>query len=368
MKFATLYKSTATGKVQEWNIESAATGYYVTWGQQGGKQQKSYVKVEQKNLGKTNETTLEQQAQLEAHSLWEKKRDSGYRENVGDIELAKTFLPMLAKSYKDHAKKIVWPCFVQPKLDGLRCLANYNGNYSLISRKGKFFNTVGHIKNELMDISLDENTVFDGELYVHGDNFQKIVSAIKRDDPTPDSAEIEYHIYDCFFLDKPKETFEKRFNFLDSLLRSHKGKVKFVDTYTLLSEDDVQGVLAEFEEDGYEGAILRNKQGIYEQNRRSPNLQKVKSFIDEEFEIIGLTDCKGKFEGMGKFICKTKEGGIFTAMPKGTEEQRRKYLTDKDELLGKQLTVKFFDWTVPTEKQPHPVPKFGVGIAVRDYE
>jgi len=367
-----LYKQTATKKIQEWEIwvEDYKGSAFITvkWGQKDGEKQQTVTEIgEGKNLGKANETTYLQQAISEAESIWKKKQDKGYRLEIADTAEAIKFLPMLAKSFKDHSHKIVYPCYVQPKLDGLRCLAICDGKgYQLLSRQSKNFNTVNHIKDELSRISLDKDVVFDGELYVHNTEFQDIISAIKRDDPKPESANIEYHIYDCFFLDKPEAANQSRQGFIDSLLRNHQGKVKLVRTWEAMNEDQIHQALQYFEGEDYEGAIIRNKAGKYEQNRRSHNLQKLKSFEDAEFNIIDVKAGKGKFADMGIFTCSLPNNkpphAVFDCMCKGTEEQRKQFLTDKDKLIGKILTVKFFGYSKEN------VPRFPVGVAVRDYE
>jgi hypothetical protein len=86
--------------------------------------------------------------------------------------------------------------------------------------------------------------------------------------------------------------------------------------------------------------------------------------MDEEFEIVGVKEGEGKFEGLAIFRCKTAQGAEFDATPKGTDAERRAYYEQRAELVGKHLTVRFFEWT---SSEP-PVPRFPIGIAVRDYE
>ncbi len=116
---------------------------------------------------------------------------------------------------------------------------------------------------------------------------------------------------------------------------------------------------------GYEGIMLRNRFAPYKVGGRSADLQKVKLFIDMEFAIIGAYENE-KQRGQCTLECVTKAGASFGAKPKGDSKVREQYWTDwqAGKLKGKVLTVRFFEWTT----SEHPVPRFPVGIVVRDYE
>ena len=246
-----------------------------------------------------------------------------------------------------------------------RCIAKViDGKVvSLKSRSNKEWTVLDHIKLALEKSSLGTITL-DGELYNHKlkDEFSTITSAIKRDDPSVDSGIMQYHIYDAFL----NIDYHERIKFLNEYIDQNEPCIVVVETTEVQTENDFLKVYNKYIENGYEGGILRNKNGKYEQNKRSYNLQKYKDFDDDEFEIIGAEECKGKFAGMCKFICVTKQGFPFECMPKGTESQRKKYWRDFQDgkLKGKFLTVQYFKFT-DTDK---PVPRFPVGTAIRDYE
>ena len=113
---------------------------------------------------------------------------------------------------------------------------------------------------------------------------------------------------------------------------------------------------------GFEGLILRNCNGIYEVNKRSYDLQKYKHFIDEEFDIIDFTEGTGDEKGLIIFICETKSGKTFSVRPKGNHEYRKELFDNGDYLIGKKLTVMFQEYS------GEGVPRFPVGITIRDYE
>lgn len=367
-----LYKMTSTGAIQQWSIEVGDDGVYptytVTHGQKDGKLQSTTTTVKQgKNIGKANETTPMTQCKSEALSLWTKQQKrKGY---TAHIPTEKPKLPMLAKSFDKDGHKIVWPAMAQPKLDGIRCMAEIDlrGNVVLKSRQNKMFLSLGHIADAIKHYAPDLlGHTLDGELYNHQlkDDFQRLVSAIKRDKASAESSLIQYHIYDVF----TDEDFEDRIDSLNKLCFGNRcgGVLQIVPTCEVKNKDEFYECYHDFVHGGYEGAMIRNFKGPYEQNRRSPNLQKFKSFKDMEFKIVGAYENKGKQEGQCTFTCITKDGAEFGVKPKGSDEQRRKYWTDFQAglLTGKMMTVRFFEWTT---SEP-PVPRFPVGIAIRDYE
>lgn len=158
--------------------------------------------VEAKNVGKKNETTIQQQAVSEAEAIiYTKINSENFKENILDIDNIAFNPPMLAKEYKSYNDDIK---FVQPKLDGIRCNIFYNGEIKAISRKNKTFYSVDHIKESLKEVLLNNPFIhIDGELYNHElhDDFNKIVSLVKKEKIKDEDKEniikyIRYNIYD----------------------------------------------------------------------------------------------------------------------------------------------------------------------------
>lgn len=364
----TLYKLSSTGKVQEWSIcygpDIVGSRYTIKHGQVGGKIQSTTTTIEYgKNVGKSNETSALQQAGLEANSLWKKQRDrKGYTEA---IPKEKPFRPMLAQKFTEHADKIKYPALVQKKIDGIRCISYYDVNRKKVvymSRQGKEFATLEHLTPILTPI-LEKGYILDGELYNHAmkANFQKLVSLIRRDKPVPDSSLIQYHVYDMV----SEDNFEDRNTTLISLLTGLAPQIQIVETLPLKSKNEVDAFHALFVDDGYEGCIIRNREGSYEIDKRSYNLQKYKEFMDEEFELVSAEENKGKQAGQCSLICRTKEGNIFAVKPKGSDEFRSQIWDDFcDGVLmpGDKVSVRFFGYT------NDGIPRHPIALAIRDYE
>jgi DNA ligase-1 len=373
-----LYKTTSKGAEQQWAIKVVTTTFkagdmtvvsgpsiVTVHGQVGGKQQEATVHIAKgKNIGKKNETTPWQQAVSEAESKWKKQLDKGYSEQRKGASMA--LKPMLAHKYEDHQKKVVFPAIVQPKLDGVRAIATRKGmDVSLVSRQGKQHVGLGHIRQALLAL-LGEDEVLDGELYVHGMTFQELVSLVKRDQA--DSVKVQYHIYDTIaavpFSQRWARLVAKKLSAVLVAGQPADGPVRFVEARKVESHDEVAEAHSYFTSLGYEGVMLRWGDEPYKAGYRSQRLLKVKAFKDEEFKIIDVVPGIGKEEDKGTFVCVTKLGVTFNARPRGSDSQRAEYLANKTVYVGRSLTVRFFEWTTGDQ----PVPRFPVGIAVRDYE
>lgn len=376
MDFPILYKLDSKVNIRQWRIftnpifgnNNGKWEYVQEYGLKNGKlQQTSVVISSGKNIGKSNETTTEQQCELEARSLWNKKQErEGY---TTYIPISKPLMPMLAHDYKkpNYSKKIKFPCFAQPKLNGYRCLAIVTpprsaNNVKLISRKNLEWKALGHLNKEL---SVFPKGIYDGELYKHGPDFQEICGAVSRDEPNDLSAKIEYHIYDLVDENLP---FSERHKLIQDIITKHGIEfVKPVSTVLIKSSTLIDQAHDDFVSQGYEGIILRNSNGLYKINGRSSDLQKFKKFEDDEFKIIGANEMGGNWIGCCTFRCKTKAGHIFDVTPEGDYSTRSKYWQDWNSgkiKPGDLLTVKYFGYTTTN----NPVPYLPVGICIRNNE
>jgi len=267
----------------------------------------------------------------------------------------KVYYPMLAHPFATKKKEISFPCYAQPKLDGVRCVAVGD---ELISRNGCPFPTLEHIKKELK-LNTDK-LILDGELYTDDINFEKISGLVRKTKKTPEEEEDSLKIYfNVFDVIDTNLDFEERLARLNKFFNANKNMqhIKQVVTEDCKDEQQVMEYLDKYTNQGYEGVIVRNKKGKYAENARSNNLQKLKKFKDEEFEIIDFTSAKtGKEIGCVVWICKTKEGKKFNVRPLGSYEDRKKLYNNGKDYIGKMLTVKYQELT-----HDH-VPRFPVGI------
>ena len=262
----------------------------------------------------------------------------------------KDFKPMLARVYTDQ-DQINWGDYVymQPKLDGVRCLFTKDGAFS---RAGKQFMNIKHIEEDLKDTFKHLPwLILDGELYNHNlrDDFEKIISLVRKQKPTDEDRSearrlTQYHVYDYTDL-QIGETLKYRqrmhnLNVSDIYTPSvHHVAAKLIATPAM-----IKVMHAEYLKQGYEGSIIRLN-GLYEQ-KRSKNLLKVKDFSDSEAKIINWVEGKGKRKGtIGKFIAVDSEGMEFGMPVMDNFKFLRKNFNLMKKWVGKTATFKYFEKT-----------------------
>ena len=393
-KFATLYGSEKNGKTKQWSAiiyekEDIAIAE-IEFGQVGGKLQKTTREyTEGKNIGKKNETTPYQQCLNETRKRWEDKKEKesykeefseGYlpnelpkespKDSSGD-EKEEKYFPMLAHTYDPSSTKkkkndIVFPCYVQPKLDGLRCIvymstsgSTSGGSIVCQSRTGSYFETMDHIVKEITPYFKEsKNIVFDGELYTTEMPFEELAGLIKKKKITEKDRErlkhVKYHIYDII----NDEPYSKRCTWIHDNIRE-KRYLSSVPTF-LTDKKEFKKYFSEFVEDGYEGIMLRNVDGLYRCNYRSHDLQKYKEFMESEYEIVGAKEGDGRDKGTVIWVCKNEEGKEFSVRPRGTIEMRKEWFENSNEYIGGMLTV------IYQELSEMGIPRFPVGKSIRD--
>lgn len=359
-----LYSLAKTGKVKEW-ITFVVQGEYpeihTVHGYIDGKKQLDVKKIRVgKNLGRANETTALEQAISQAKSSWNKKKDNNYFTHIpSKDELVK--LPMLALEFSKASHNIVYPCYAQPKLNGIRCFAKKGTNnlISFTTRRGKKLHVLQHLYKDLNEM-MDPGDIFDGELYNHSMGFQQIVKAVKREKSLSDlTKEIEFHIYD--YADEDMD-FEDRIDHVYKRISDTSDTIKRVSTKEINNFTELMEYHSYLTGNGYEGTIVRNKKGKYLFQHRSKDLIKLKDFIDEECEIIGGSGGQGRSENECTFECITAEGVVFSVRCVGEKKVREEQLVNLNSYIGKMLTVKYQNLS------ELGVPIFPIGIVVRNYE
>jgi DNA ligase-1 len=275
----------------------------------------------------------------------------------------------------DYTEKV----FMQPKLDGVRCLIQYERRTQpredvvvAYSRTGKEWKNIDHILAELRPFFQKyPDVVLDGELYNHDlkDDFEKIISLVRKTKPTDEdrleSAQmVQFHCYD--YIPGPalkKAKFDSRNKWLKTEV-SESYCVKPVPTICYITDQYQAHAYHDINlKNGYEGSILRLNTEY--QNKRSHSLRKFKDFHDAEATIIGWEIGKGKREGtLGKFIMQDHHGVEFGCPPgKGYNYQDLKDIADNiADYIGKEATFTYFERTKAGSYR-HPLFK-----AIRDYE
>ena len=277
-------------------------------------------------VSRTNVKTGYEKALTRAQTMWN-------NENMKGTQI----LPMLANKWEDRKKYISTPFYVQPKLDGVRLLVSNKGCFS---RTGKPVKGVDHLSK-----GLKEGEWLDGECYDPDMSFEDITSAFKTN-PTS----LKFYVFDYFDMNRPDLPFTERM------------KKVTVETQLVHNESAVKKYHDTFVEQGHEGVMIRDAKSTYEVGKRSNYLLKYKEFQTEEYEITGAKTGHGRDANAVVWMCKTQDGQEFTVRPEGTIAQREEHYKNHKNYLGKMLTVRFQNLTALG------VPRFPVGVCIRDYE
>ena len=310
--------SVATGKVKVWNASL-----------QGNKVVEESGLLNSTLVEKITSCEDEKKAEKLLKSLKQKKVKQGYNESLDTVLSA-----MLAHEWKHEP--LTYPVYVQPKLDGIRCLVyEKDGETIFQSRNHTFFQSFPHIKRV-------DGLVLDGELYNHSLEFQDITSMVRKKNH-PNLSQLQYHIYDVI----GEGTFEER-------LEKFKGLLGAVETKKVNSEKEIEAYHTHCVERGYEGIIIRNPHGLYRQTR-SKDLLKYKHFKTEEFKVVGHS--LGK-EGIPIFECCVGKH-TFGVMMKSSLKEKKEMLLNIKSYYGKWITVKY------QELSKDGIPRFPIGIDIR---
>ena len=279
--------------------------------------------------------------------------------------------PMLAYPVSDKPIDYTKPVFMQPKLDGVRCLIQYEKVTPLqtgpvaYSRTGKQWKNIDHILESLTPFfEANPDVILDGELYNHAlrDDFEKIISCVRKTKPTAiDRAEsrklVQFHCYDI--VDETLD-FQSRSIKLNTLLKPTYG-IKLVKTIATPTESQAKVNHATNLDSGYEGSILRIND-VY-QCKRSHSLRKFKDFHDAEATLTSWVEGKGKRKGtIGKFMAVDADGNEFGMPVMDNFKKLQTMFKDMQSWVGKQATFTYFERTKAGSYR-HPLFK-----AIRDYE
>lgn len=337
-----------------------------------------------KNLTKSNATTPVSQSLAEVKALATKKHDEGYR-LPGEIDTAEVTLalPMLAHEFGKRGKDVKYPAATQPKLDGVRALTDGS---QMWSRLGKPFDqqVVEHI---ITDLKIPEGVILDGELMLRDTTlpFESIISAVKKYKPDL-SPTLVYHVYDIV---DDKKTFIQRTQDLQAIVSANSDNpaIEMVMFTLVTDEEQVLASQSSYESAGYEGAMIRNIDSLYKIGHRSVDLLKLKSFVDDEYEIVSYEEGRGRFVGTPVFyalshhdqtryvaakkrinsgkltsdaIRELNDGerealGIFSVTPDGPLDIRQALFKEVDTFIGKNITIQYQNLTAKD------IPRFPVG-------
>lgn len=349
MAFPTLFKKDKSGTIREWNVSVSGNKITVAHGVMGGEIQTKETFAKGKNKGRANETSDEQQAQLEAESKWnEQVQRNGYRE-WDNLDAPSLYLePMLALDATKVMHRVDFSKAVaQPKLDGVRCIWRPDLQ-KLQSRKGTFYDAPEHIVEQLQGTEVP----VDGELYLHGVPLNLILGASRKANDLTEK--LQFHIFDIADTTK---TYLERHRDLERLFTQKYVGTTHLDfvSWVTVKQDTLLQQHNEWVQQGFEGLMIRHLDGLYAAGR-SADLFKYKAFKETEYKITAVREDR---DGGAVLTMVTEEGTPFSSRPRGTLEYRASLLDGK--CIGQWATVRYFAIT-----EAERVPQFPVVVAIGD--
>lgn len=249
------------------------------------------------------------------------------------------------------------PYIVQPKLDGVRCRVK---DGILLSSEENEIISVPHINRELE--RMDNQLELDGELYVHGWNFEQIVSVTSRTASIhPDFEKMEYHVFDTATDEQPQAQRIVELGVVKEHCHFAGCPIRLVPTAVANSLQDVMDIYNDFVGMGYEGIVVRHYLAPYIR-RRSTYMMKFKPKKSDIYLIVGWKeeiskdgDPKGR---LGALVCQSdqNEFSVGTGL---TDEMRSLLWQGRFGLAGKYCHVEY-QHTTPGKG----VPRFPVFVKV----
>ena len=380
---------------EEW--KEPEHGFLITreYGQVGGKTTKApeiWIKV-----GKAGRTHREQTI-LQYNHLVKEYTDKAYKivekhpneytleelqEIYGDVKMrGDTIKPMLAKQESAVTNRKIFEdrdWYGSRKVNGVRALIFYDGKDVRTASRGaiNYDMAIYHIISHPLVEQFFKNhptAILDGEIYKYGESLNKISGICRSQKTVNDGKDLEFYWYDIANLELPfseryklmqewsKELQLSEFNperhLSDDILH-----IQFLPHVLIRGFDNMKKLHDEYVSEGWEGLVVRQAKSKYKPGTRSNDWIKIKIYIDAEYPIVGLSE--GLREEDMCFILETPNGQRFNCKPMGDREQKHWYHEHIDELIGKMLTIKYFEMSGVEGSE---VPQQPIGVCVRDYE
>lgn len=404
MNTVTMYARDSNNKIKQWSVKTNDNVLIISYGKLDGSIINRATSILGKNIGRSNETTSDEQAVLIANSKIAKHKKDGYKTldelGITNVDKLDEILPKFNTDDKGNIKpmKAQWfkpgvmsyPVYGQPKINGLRSISNsceisYNDNKVVIKSKNGLIYGLPHIERVLGEYYQHnphcQHIRFDGELYIHGESLNNIKSCIPMQQnngtfskPSGNPLSVQLWIYD---LAISNVTQKERFNLLArAKLYLHDMNTSLAITpisilpiYTITSDTMAETFTDLMITKGFEGAIFRDKDAMYKFGIKASTMRKYKRVKHTECEVLDVID-KGVKSGIlsialllkndindEQFECTPGSDGMWT------EAQKYLLVVNKTEAIGKLATVRYYERSGKKE-----VPFHANVETIRDYE
>ena len=266
---------------------------------------------------------------------------------------------------RNDALIIHFPCYIQPKVNGVRAFIKLvNDKVKIFSKKGLEYN-LPHISewfNSRKYLFGDGDIIFDGELYIPGEHLQNISSAVRA--MQLNTTLVKYYMFDIAIEDlSQKERFALLYSPImkNTIQQDLNSPVVLVETRSVGEDKRVQELTDIFIKQGYEGSVCRSFDRLYQFGKRPQSIVKLKRTTSAEFPITDVISQEVD-QSLGLFVCSTLDGKEFKVTPRGNENYKKEVLLKASSFIGKQLTCVFYEYT--EDGLPYHI----IDNIVRDYE
>ncbi len=293
---------------------------------------------------------------------------------ISDVfpKLFSTFEPVLANKFKQKIlDKTSEDWYISRKLDGVRCLIiinKTNKKVSTHSRTGKKFSTLKILEESLLNHidEFDGDVVLDGEVVVENaagqESFKGLMEQIKKKNysiPNP-----QYRIFDMISAEafagrKQSATLSVRNQKVVDMFKGGRiNHVRALKQYKFTPEV-FEKLKKQSSRKDWEGLMIRRD--VPYKGKRTNDLLKYKTFHDDEFKVIGMEegtkDMLNKDTGLMEprkimaaviinYGNNTKVGSGFS------DEERLYFIKNPQEIIGKIITVQYFEKTEDSLRFP----------------
>lgn len=284
----TLYGKDSGGNIKEWSVYTDGATVTVAHGRLGGKITTKSYEAEAKNVGRSNETTPSDQAELEALAKWTKQLKRGYYHTIEEAQQHVAFTPMKCQDYKDFADRVKFPGYAQYKLNGLRSMINEDGE--CLSKAGEVYKLPEHWL-PIPEFIQAQGIPLDGEVFAGLGVFSlQVINGAWKKYKKGITEKLRYFVYDIPVSDIP---FEVRVQMLADLKdvveeAGLSDLIHVVHTEYIENQEQLDAFYAKALEDKAEGIVYRNAHGIYECGKRSYDVIKRKPRQSMEVKILSM--------------------------------------------------------------------------------
>ena len=276
--------------------------------------------------------------------------------------LIREYPVMLCSQFEQKlVDKIKFPAYAQMKMDGMRFNAIVrDGKVEYRSRNGKEIQLLGNLDEQFIAMAGEVDCVFDGELLVMlpGDHqFADrqtgngiLNKANKGTISAEEAAMVHASVWDvipyAYFTDGHCPVpYSKRFSSLEQLIQKQSAdnkRVWLVSSQIVQTIEEAQEMFQEYLSLGYEGIILKDGSGVWE-DKRAKHQIKFKGELECDLKIVAVEEGSGKYAGMlGALICESSDGIVRVSVGSGLNDEHRINLWHiKAEILDKIVAVKY---------------------------